>query len=288
MVITMSYKIVIDSCGELPETLKKDSRFENVPLGLEVGEYQVMDDENFNQAEFLQKVAACSTCPKSSCPSPERYMDAYHVDADHIYVITLSASLSGSYNSAVLGRNLYHETYGAKDIHVIDSRSASCGETQIGLHAMELEEEGKYSFEEIAAKLDAYRDSMNTDFVLNNLETLRKNGRLSGVKALVASTLNIKPVMGATEEGTIIQVGQAIGIKKALQKMVDNVVSHITENNNKTEERRLMITHCNCAERADYVRELLEAKAQWKDVIILDTAGISSMYANDGGIIVTA
>ncbi|MEG1847590.1 MAG: DegV family protein [Lachnospiraceae bacterium] len=284
----MSYKIVIDSCGELPETLKKDSRFENVPLGLEVGEYQVMDDENFNQAEFLQKVAACSTCPKSSCPSPERYMDAYHVDADHIYVITLSASLSGSYNSAVLGRNLYHETYGAKDIHVIDSRSASCGETQIGLHAMELEEEGKYSFEEIAAKLDAYRDSMNTDFVLNNLETLRKNGRLSGVKALVASTLNIKPVMGATEEGTIIQVGQAIGIKKALQKMVDNVVSHITENNNKTEERRLMITHCNCAERADYVRELLEAKAQWKDVIILDTAGISSMYANDGGIIVTA
>mgnify|MGYP000193449659 CR=1 FL=1 len=85
---------------------------------------------------------------------------------------------------------------------------------------MELEEKG-LAFEEIVQQLEAFRDEMNTYFVLNNLETLRKNGRLTGVKALVASTLNIKPVMGATEEGTIIQLGQAIGLKKALQKMAD-------------------------------------------------------------------
>ena len=87
---------------------------------------------------------------------------------------------------------------------------------------MELEEQG-LSFEEIVKRLEDFRDEMNTYFVLNNLETLRKNGRLTGVKALVASTLNIKPVMGATAEGTIIQLGQAIGFKKALQKLADTV-----------------------------------------------------------------
>ena len=90
----MSYKIVVDSCCELPEELLNDPRFERVPLGLEVGEYQILDDENFNQAEFLQKVAECPVCPKSSCPSPERFMEAYHVEADHIYAVTLSSHLS--------------------------------------------------------------------------------------------------------------------------------------------------------------------------------------------------
>ena len=136
----MSYKIVVDSCCELPEELLNDPRFERVPLGLEVGEYQILDDENFNQAEFLQKMAECPVCPKSSCPSPERFMEAYHVEADHIYAVTLSSHLSGSYNSAVLGKNLFHEKYGEKQIHIVDSESASGGETQIALKIMELEE----------------------------------------------------------------------------------------------------------------------------------------------------
>jgi len=279
----MSYKIILDSCGELPEELKKDVHFENVPLGLEVGEYQILDDESFNQKEFLQKVAEYPKSPKSSCPSPEKYMEAYHADADHIYVVTLSGNLSGSYNSAVLGKNLYHETYGDKDIYVVDSCSASCGETQIALLAQELEEENKYSFEEIIEKLEAYKETMHTYFILDSLETLRKNGRLSAVKAVIASTLSIKPVMGATNEGVIIQLSQAIGMKKGIQKMVDVIMKEAGN----SAEKRLMITHCNCLERAEYTRELLEKKAKWREIIILDTAGISSMYANDGGVIVT-
>ena len=61
----MSFKIVADSCCELPEEYLQDPRFEIVPLGLEVGDYQIQDDENFNQAEFLKKVAECPKCPKS-------------------------------------------------------------------------------------------------------------------------------------------------------------------------------------------------------------------------------
>lgn len=278
----MSYKIVVDSCCELPEELKKDPRFEIIPLGLEVGEYRIWDDENFNQAEFLQKVAESPTCPRSSCPSPERFMEAYHCDAEHIYVVTLSSNLSGSHNSALLGKNLYIETYGEKRIHVVDSRSASCGETQIAFKAMELEEQG-LPFEEIVDKLEQFRSSMHTFFVLDNLETLRKNGRLSGVKALVATTLSIKPVMAGTKEGTIEQISQGIGIKKALNKMAEAVARSVTN----TTERVLMITHCNNAGRAETMKNLILSKIQVKDVLIMETAGISSMYANDGGVIVT-
>lgn len=277
----MSYKIVVDSSCELPAEYKKDKRFESVPLGLEVGDYQIMDDENFNQAEFLAKVAAYPKCPKSSCPSPQRYMEAYETEAEDIYVVTLSSQLSGSYNSAVLGKNLYQEKTGTKNIHVVDSQSASCGETQIAMKLMELAEAG-LPFEEVVARIEQFRDDMNTYFVLDNLETLRKNGRLTGVKALVASTLSIKPVMGA-DKGTIIQRGQSIGIKKALSKMADLVVSEAVN----AAEKTLMISHCNCLERAETVKRLIEEKCRFKSVLILDTAGLSSMYANDGGVIVT-
>ena len=277
----MSYKIVVDSCCELPENYKKDSRFQIVPLGLEVGDYVIQDDENFNQKEFLQKVADYPLCPKSSCPSPEKYREAYHDEADEVYAVTLSSHLSGSYNSAELGRSLYGEKYGEKKIHVVDSESASCGETQLVEKIIACKEAG-LGFEETVKAVETFKREMRTYFVLDNLETLRKNGRLSSVKALVASTLNIKPVM-VGNWGVIEQKGQAIGINKALAKMADCIVGDVE----KPEERTLMITHCNCPERAEFMRGLMEKRASYKRVLIMDTAGVSSMYANDGGVIVT-
>ena len=137
------------------------------------------------------------------------------------------------------------------------------------------------SFSQIVKKLEAFRSAMSTYFVLDNLDTLRKNGRLTGVKALIASTLNIKPVMGA-DRGVIIQKGQAVGIKKALTKMADIIVS---EGRN-LETKVLYISHCNCSARANLMKELLLARAKFKNVKILDTAGVSSMYANEGGVII--
>ena len=103
----MRYKIVVDSCCELPESFKTDMRFEIVPLTLIVGDlYEKEDDRDFDQREFLNAVAACPECPKSACPSPERYLKAYETEAERVYVVTLSSKLSGSYNSAVLGKNL--------------------------------------------------------------------------------------------------------------------------------------------------------------------------------------
>lgn len=278
----MKYKIVVDSCCELPQEFKEDERFEIVPLTLIVGDrYEKEDNKDFDQREFLDAVAACSECPKSACPSPERYQKAYETAAERVYVVTLSSKLSGSHNSAVLGRNLYLEKHGEKDIYVVDSRSASCGETQIVYKIMELEEQGR-SFLEITEQIEQFVREMNTYFVLENLDTLRKNGRLTGVKALVASTLNIKPVMGA-DDGSIIQLGQGIGMKKALTKMADTAVEEAVGSENK----RLMITHCSNPKAAECVRRHIEEKLHFKETLILDTAGVSSMYANEGGVIVT-
>jgi len=277
-----NYKIILDSCGELPDEFLKDERFEIVPLGLEVGEYRIQDDENFNQREFLQKVAEYSGCPKSSCPSPERFMEAYNADVERVYCITLSSHLSGSYNSAMVGIDLYEEKYGRKNIHVIDSESASCGETQIAMKIMELEER-KLPFKTIVTLAEEFRSSMHTYFILDNLETLRKNGRLTGVKALVVSTLNIKPIMMGNK-GVIQQRSQSVGMKKALSKLAD-IINEEVKNK---EERTLMITHCNAPERAELLKKFLLERADFKNVRVMDTRGVSSMYANDGGVIVTA
>lgn len=277
----MKYKIVVDSCCELPDEYRKDERFQSIPLGLEVGDYRILDDENFNQAEFLAQVANYPKCPKSSCPSPEKYMEAYRTDAENIFVITLSSHLSGSYNSAEVGKNLYIEKYGEKNICVFDSESAVCGETQYALMAMELQEQG-YSFEDTVQKLEAFREKMKTYFVLDNLETLRKNGRLTGVKAMVVSTLNIKPIMYGNH-GVIAQKSQAIGMKKALVKLADILINEVPD----VKERTLIIAHCNCPDRAEFIKKELLGRTDVKDVIVLDTSGISSMYANDGGVVVT-
>lgn len=277
----MSYKIVIDSCGELTEDMKKDGHFATAPLTMQVDEYTIVDDETFDQADFLRKISASPNCPKSSCPSPESYMTSFACGVDRAYAVTLSGELSGSYNSAELGAKLFLEEYPDKKVHVFNSYSASVGETLIGMKIQECEEAGM-EFEEVIETVDAFIAEETTWFVLENLETLRKNGRLSKVKAFVATALKIKPVMGATPEGTIVQLDQARGMNKALVKMVDAIVAK-TEN---SEEKILAISHCNCPDRAQIVKEALLGRMKLKGVFIVDTAGISSMYANDGGIII--
>ena len=276
----MSYKVIVDSCGELTEEMKVSGCFETAALTIDVNGHHIVDDESFDQAQFLKWVAESPECPKSSCPSPERYMEAYRCEADHVYAVTLSSELSGSYNSAILGKNLYIEEYGEKDIYVFNSKSASIGETLIGLKIKECEDQGM-SFEEVIEAVETYIETQHTYFVLESLDTLKKNGRLTGIKALVASALNIKPVMGSTPQGSIQQLGQTRGIKKALAKMIEQLLLDAGE----TKDKVLAISHCNCQERAESVKKAVLEKAQFKDVILVDTAGISSMYASDGGVI---
>lgn len=273
------YKIVIDSCGELFDEMKNNAHFANVPLTLEVGEWSISDDSSFDQAEFLRRVAEYDGAPKSACPSPSAYM-AEMEDADRVYIVTLSAQLSGSYNSAVLAKNLFEEEGEDVKIHVFDSKSASVGQTLIGQKIAELEEAGM-SFEDVVKETEAYIEEQHTFFVLESLETLRKAGRLSNLKSMIANTLNIKPIMGSTEIGSIQQLAQARGMRKALEKMAECMME-VTKN---PTEKILAISHCNCPNTAAVLKDIVSAKSSFKDIIVVDTNGVSSMYANDGGII---
>lgn len=245
----MSYKIVVDSCGELTEEMKRDHHFETVPLTLYVDDDAIVDDESFDQADFLKKVAASPNCPKSACPSPETYRQSFSTGEDHIYAVTLSAELSGSYNSAEVGKNLYLEDHPGKKIYIFNSRSASIGQTLVALKIQECEEAGM-EFGKLVETVERFIDEKGTWFVLDTLEALRKNGRLTTMKAFIATALKIKPVMCGTREGTIEALAQVRGINKALMRMVELVAEKTVNAENKI----LAIAHCNCPERAQMVK----------------------------------
>ena len=275
----MRYKIIGDSCLDLTKEMRKDPCYSMIPLTLMVGERHFVDDETFDQKEFIKVVKEYPECPKSACPSPEMFKEAYCCEEENVFVITLSAALSGSYNSAVLAKSLYEEEYGKKNILVLDSKSASSGQLNIAMYIRELCDQG-LEFDEICEKAAACRDRMNTYFVLESLDTLKKNGRLTGLQAFFATKLNIKPVMGA-DHGVIIKLDQARGIQKALQRMAEIAVKEAGT----TKDKRLVIAHCNAPERAQSMKEKLCSMAEFKEVVITDTCGVSTVYANDGGVI---
>ncbi len=276
----MTYKIIGDSCLDLPRELKEDTHFQMLPLTLQVGSASIIDDETFDQKKFLELVAACPECPKTACPSPESFKEAYECDAENVFVITLSEHLSGTCNAARLGMEMYYEEHGHdKNILVLGSNSASAGQLNQALYIQKLCEAG-LSFEEISEKAEAFRDTMNTYFVLETLDVLRKNGRLSGLQAFFATTLNIKPIMGG-DHGTIVKLDQARGMNKALQRMCDIAFKEAGD----TSEKTLVIAHCNNAARAESVKAEMEKRGAFKRIVITEAAGVSTVYASDGGII---
>ncbi|MDD7403932.1 MAG: DegV family protein [Butyribacter sp.] len=276
----MSYLILCDSCTDFSEEMEQDSHFVRIPLTLHVGDSDIVDDETFDQQSFLKKVAECPECPKSSCPSPEKFME-YFDQADDIYIVTLSSHLSGSYNSAELAKSMYLDEHDAKNIYVFDSKSASAGQSLI---ASEIQKRAQNNmpFEQITSEVQAFLDKMGTKFVLETLEMLRKNGRLSNVAAVLVNALNIKPVMSSDGNGQIAKYSQARGMKKAIQRMADAILEDAIDPSSHT----LYISHCNNPDRAEFVKKAILEKVPFKNVVITKTGGVSSLYAADGGIVV--
>lgn len=275
----MDYRIIIDSCGDLTPDMKADPHIVSVPLTLRVGDTEIIDDESFDQKDFLARVAACEECPKSACPSPDSYLHACG-DADRAYIVTLSSELSGSYNSALLAARMFEDEHPGSRCHVFNSRSASVGQTLIGLNIRELETMGA-TFDEVVAGTEAYIEQQHTYFVLDNLDTLRKNGRLSRIKAFMASALKIKPVMGSTPEGAIAQLDQTRGANKALKLMCTIAAKNVRPGS----VRRAAVAHCNCEERGLLVAEEMKRLLLIPEILVVPAAGVTSMYANDGGVV---
>lgn len=276
----MSFKIIVDSCCDLTPAQLREDCFVKVPLTIRVGSHTIVDDDTFDQGELLWRMKESETAPQSACPSPMQYLEAFDCGADDLYVVTLSALLSGSHNAAAQARSIWLEDHPGANVHIFNSCSASAGEVLVALRIQELAQSGM-DFTTVVDQVSRYINEMQTYFVLETLDTLRKAGRLNRVQSIVTSTLRIKLLMGATPEGEICKKGQAMSVKQALNKMVALMADDL-----KHVGKRLSIVHCNCLERAFYVKELAMKQCRFDEILVSDTGGIATMYANDGGIVV--
>jgi DegV family protein with EDD domain len=275
----MSYKILADSCCDVTEEMKRETGVELVPLTLRLEDKEFIDDHTLDIKGYIKAMKECKSAPKTSCPSIQDFLDRFK-DSDNISVITLSSKLSGSYNSAMQAKAIIMEEFSDKFIHVFDSMSAVVGETLIHLKLHEYLKANMKNTE-IVDKVTGYIKEMKTFFLLESLDNLAKAGRMNPLVAKAANMLSIKPIMGSNE-GAIRLVEKVRGYERAFQRLVDV----IGDEGSHLEDKVLGIAHCNCIQRALNFKDQVLKKYKFKDIIVVDMAGVSSTYANQGGIVI--
>lgn len=276
----MSFSIIVDSCCDLTPEMRADPVFRSIPLTIRVGGKDYIDDQNLDTSLLIYAMDQSPDASSSSCPAPGDYLDAFRQVEGDIYVVTLSALLSGSHNSAWQAKQMFLEEQPDRNIHVFNSCSASAGEVLLAQKVYELAQAG-LPFSTVAAQAEHVVKETNTLFVLENLDNLKKNGRLTKVQAMLTGALRIKLIMGSTPEGEICKHGQALSIKQALSKLVEIMAS-----DKRHEGKILYISQCLCPDRAQQLWEMAQKACQFSGVVITATRGLSSYYANSGGVIV--
>ena len=276
--------ILADSCCDLSPELLKKTQARVAPLTITIDDTHYVDDGTVDIPPYLAAMKASKNPVRSACPSPDLYAEDIKAADDDCFIITLSAKLSGSHNAAVLGVQLAEEDMPEKKVHVFDSESASAGETYLALMIHDLIAAGK-SFEQIVETVEEKIRSMHTLFVLDSLDNLVKNGRISKTVALLANELSIRLLMSDDGHGAIKNISKARGIKGALTQMVETCRKH-TEGL-AAASQRLVISYCNCPERARQVRDMIREKCPAiGEIVMTPTSALSSMYANDGGVVI--
>jgi EDD domain protein, DegV family len=272
-------KIIVDSGCDLTDEMKREHNIISVPLNLNVDNKNYVDDENLDRENFLCDMEKSQNACKSSAPSPELYLNAYKCEED-IFAVTLSSKLSGSYNSALMAKQLHIDEIGEKFIHVFDSLSASVGETLIALKISELAKLNTAK-EKIIEAVNEFIKGMNTFFILEKFDNFVKNGRINPYIAGLASFFSIKPICKG-KNGEVALSDKARGYEKAAEKLINIIAKSVKE----PEEKILGITHVKCIEKALAFKENIMKKVKFKDIIIMEATGLCTMYANRGGIIV--
>ncbi len=274
----MEYKIIVDSCCDMTAQLKKRLGVMAIPLIMRLGQKEFTDDESLDLTGFMAEMKACTERVGSASPAPFLYKKAIE-SARNSFVVTLSSQLSGSYASAVMGKS-YAEESGKADTHVFDSKSASAGEVLVAVKIRELLQNGM-SKSHIIPTVNHFIENMKTYFVLERYDNLLKNGRLSKIKGKLISVLNIKLVMGSDGNGNIALYDKFRGSKQ----MIEKLLSFIESSGKKTHGENLVISHCNNLSMAKQLVAAIEQKYHFKEIFIVPTGGISSLYADDKGIV---
>ncbi len=271
------YSIVADSCCDMTPELREQLGVTNVPLTLNLGDESYVDDDTLDLPAFMEAMKNCTGRIGTAAPAPELYREAF-VAGSPSFGITLSSRLSGSYQSAEVGKALAEED-GALT-YVFDSKSASAGEILIAIELRKLIDQA-LSHSDIIARIEHFIAQMKTYFVLDNVENLRKNGRLNFIVGKIISILGLKPMMGSDGDGNIALFSHARGTDKVLEMMADTVA----ESGMDTHGKDLVITHCNNPGMTEKLKALLESRFSFAKIWVVPTRGLSSVYANDKGVI---
>ena len=261
----MKWKIIADSGCDYRslDNLAPDTEFVSVPLTIQVGETIYRDDAQLNIDQMMEEMYATTTASKSACPSPDDYTKSFE-GADNIVVVTITGTLSGSYNSAEIAKKIYLEEHPDTKIHVIDSLSAG-GEVDLLVRKLNhLVAEG-LDFDQVLDAITAYQAKTKLLFVLAKVDNLVKNGRLSKLVGTVVGLLNIRMVGEASKTGTLELLQKARGQKKAIKAAFDELIKagytggHIT------------IAHRNNDKFIEQFSELIREKFAQASIEVLPT-----------------
>lgn len=283
----MSYRIIADSCCDKTSEMSQWGNITFVPLTLELGDYTILDDENFDQQDYINKTLEFNGVAKTACPSPDAWATAIDCDEDDLYIITITDKLSGTYNSALQGVELYNDEHpeSKKNIHVFNSLATSGLETLIAEHIKKLADSGM-DFDAIVADTEDFIVNRTAlYFCLESLDVLKKNGRMFAVAASVLKKLRIKMIFERTTQGNITLAGHDIAMNRALVKMANLIVESLDGVD--ASDKRLIISHVCCEERAKLLADKIAASVKFGNVDILKCSGLNSTYASNGGIIVS-
>lgn len=271
-------RIVADSSCDLTQEMKDKMDITLVPLTISVGDRHFKDDESLNVDEMLNAIDQSTAVPRSACPSPQDFMNAF-IEKGSVFVLTLTSALSGTYNSALIAKETFLQEHQEKFIHVFDTKGATAKETLVALKIDELIKKGLQE-NEIVTEVNAYIEKTKLFFQLGTLDIMIKNGRISKLKGFIGGILNIKPILYATQNGEAELFENVRSEKKSVRRLVEI----IGEQCNDFSDRVLAITHCYAQEKAEMIKQEIEARYNFKEVLIVPTRGLSSLYTARGGV----
>ncbi|WP_315110615.1 DegV family protein [Clostridium intestinale] len=261
------YVILTDSGCDLPKDLVKDLDVNYIGLVCLFKGSEYIEDcgQSLSYKDFYKGIREGEQ-PTTGQVNSYRFVQEFekHVEANKAIVyISFSSALSGTYSSSLVARNEVLEKYPDADITVFDSKAASGGHGLLVYLAAKKRQEGATK-EELVTWLEENYLKLNSYFFVEDLNHLRRGGRISSTSAIVGGLLNIKPVLHVNEEGKLINIAKAKGRKKAIKYLLDSLERKIVNPENQT----IIITHADCLEDAEGLATSLKESIKVKDVII--------------------
>lgn len=273
------WKIVADSGCDYKElaNLAPDTLFQSVPLSIQIDGTDYVDDATLDIDYMMDAMYASSKAATSACPSPQAYAAAYE-GADNVIVLTLTGTLSGSFNSARVAKELVLEEHPHVNIHLIDTLSAG-GEMDLLVSELNRLIAKGLDFDQVVESITAYQQKTKLLFVLAKVDNLVKNGRLSKLLGTVVGLLNIRMVGEASSQGTLELLQKARGHKKSLTAAFEELQKAGYAGG------RIVIAHRNNDKFCQQFSELVLATYPQADIELIPTSGLCSFYAEENGLL---